>query len=250
MNIVITEDYASLSTYVANEVVTTINENKQAVLGLPTGGTPEGMYKELVKMYSNGEVDFSTVKTFNLDEYIGLPKDHPQSYSYYMKKNLFEHVNLKHENVYIPTTTVQNMHETCEGYERKIDQAGGFDITILGIGLNGHIGFNEPGSSQNDKTRVVDLDKSTITANARYFNSIEEVPNKAITIGISTILKSKRIIVLASGANKSEIMNEFLKHDPTSEIPATFLKLHPNVQLVLDKDASSKLDQRSLCTTF
>jgi glucosamine-6-phosphate deaminase len=242
MNIVITDDYCSLSTYVAKEIVTTIKNNKHTVLGLPTGGTPEGMYKELVKMYHNSEVDFSCVKTFNLDEYIGLANEHSQSYYYYMKKNLFDHVNLKQENVHVPSSNTKNMQGSCEEYEREIDHAGGIDLMILGIGLNGHIGFNEPGSSTTDTTRIVDLDESTIAANSRYFSSLNDVPKKGITIGIKTILKSKKIIVIASGINKSQIISDVLKNEPTSKIPATHLKLHSNVQLVLDKDASCKLD--------
>jgi glucosamine-6-phosphate deaminase len=250
MNIVITDDYSSISNYVAKEIVTTIKDNKHTVLGLPTGGTPEGMYNELVNMYRHGEVDFSSVRTFNLDEYIGLSKEHSQSYYYYMKKNLFNHVNLKRENVYIPSSNSKNMLVTCEEYEREINHAGGIDLMILGIGLNGHIGFNEPGSSTTDTTRIVDLAESTIVANSRYFSSLKDVPKKGITMGIKTILKSKKIILIASGLNKSQIISEVLKNEPTSKIPATYLKLHPNVQLVLDKDASSNLDPNLFCTTI
>ncbi|WP_288054039.1 glucosamine-6-phosphate deaminase, partial [Caloranaerobacter azorensis] len=178
MKVLIVKDYEEMSRKAANIVASQIILKPDSVIGLATGDTPKGMYRELIKLYNNGDIDFANIKTFNLDEYYGLPKENPQSYHYYMMENLFKHVNIKKENIHIPNGMVENIEKECEEYEKKIQQAGGIDLQVLGIGRNGHIGFNEPDLKFEAKTHLVELDEDTIKANSRFFNSIEEVPTK------------------------------------------------------------------------
>ncbi len=241
MKVIVEKDYKKMSKKAAQLVKHQINEKPDSVLGLPTGGTPLQMYSELIDMYKRGEVDFSQVVTFNLDEYYGLTPDHPQSYHYYMYNNFFDHVNIKEENINILDGMTQNIEKECEEYERKIEQAGGIDLQVLGIGPNGHIGFNEPSQSLKDKTHLVKLTEETREANSRFFESKEEVPKKALTMGISTILKSDKIIIMAAGENKASTINKTLSGQINTCTPSTLLQTHPDVTVIVDKDAARYL---------
>ena len=219
MKLIITKNYEELSRAAAEEFAKVINKNPNAVLGLATGGSPVGMYKELIKMYQNNEVDFSKVTTINLDEYVGLNPEHEQSYRYFMNENLFKYLDFKKESHHFPS--IENMM----GYDEDIKKSGGIDIQILGIGSNGHIAFNEPFTNIDEKTHIVELTENTIKDNSRFFKSINEVPTKAITMGLNTILQSKEIFLIATGKNKSMAVKKMLegKYDPSC--PASCLNL-------------------------
>lgn len=238
MKLIIEKDYNELSKRVADILKTEIKANPQIVLGLATGSTPIGAYKELIKLHKEEELDFSEVKTFNLDEYIGLSGNHPNSYRHFMNEELFKHININIENVHIPNGKAKDMEEHCKEYDGYIEKAGGIDIQVLGIGTNGHIAFNEPAKELNLGTSIVDLTESTINDNARFFDTIDEVPKTAVTMGIGSILKAKKIIVLASGKSKTSIMKQFLKGNTiTTNIPASLLLLHPDVTVIIDEEA-------------
>ncbi len=213
-----------------------------SVLGLATGSTPLGMYSELINIYNKKEVNFENVKSFNLDEYYGLNKDNEQSYNYYMNENFFKHINIKPENINIPNGAAENIEEECVSYEKRIKEAGGIDIQVLGIGVNGHIGFNEPDVKFEAETHLVQLDEQTIESNARFFESREEVPTSAISMGIKTIMHSRKIILLANGKSKADAINKALNGKITPDVPASILQLHLDVTVILDKEAASLLD--------
>lgn len=246
MRVIITVNYDEMSKKAAEIVKKQIKEKPNTVLGLATGSTPLVMYKHLIEMYKRGEIDFSNVITFNLDEYIGLSPDHPQSYHYFMFHNFFNHINIKKENVHIPNGIAEDLEEECRKYEEEIEKAGGIDLQILGIGINGHIGFNEPDESIETKTHVVTLTEKTINANKRFFKSAEEVPRKAITMGLGSIMKAKKIVLLASGKNKAEAIKETIKGQLTTKVPATVLALHPDVTIIIDKEAASLIPDEDL----
>ncbi|KHO62282.1 MULTISPECIES: glucosamine-6-phosphate deaminase [Thermoanaerobacter] len=246
MKVIITVNYDEMSKKAAEIVKKQIKEKPNTVLGLATGSTPLGMYKHLIEMYKKGEIDFSNVITFNLDEYIGLSPDHPQSYHYFMFHNFFNHINIKKENVHIPNGIAEDLEEECRKYDEEIEKAGGIDLQILGIGVNGHIGFNEPEESIETKTHVVTLTEDTINANKRFFKSAEEVPRKAITMGLGSIMKAKKIVLLASGKNKAEAIKETIKGQLTTKVPATVLALHPDVTIIIDKEAASLIPDEDL----
>lgn len=215
---------------------------KPTVLGLATGSTPIPLYAELVRMHKEEGLDFAKVITFNLDEYIGFPAEHPQSYHYYMHHHFFQHVNIEPTNIHLLNGSLQDRAEIeahLRQYEQAIADAGGIDIQILGIGVEGHIGFNEAGSELTSQTRIVDLDESTRRANARLFNdNFDEVPHQAMTMGIATILRARKCILLASGDNKAGIIKKTVSAmEPTTSIPATALLNHPNTQFLLDREA-------------
>jgi len=241
MNIIICGDTKEFNEKSAQIVASQIRQKPNSVLGLATGSTPVGMYHQLVEMYKNNELDFEQVTTFNLDEYVGLDKDHPQSYHAFMYKNLFDHINIKKENVHLPDGKASNLESECTAYEEKIKNAGGIDLQVLGIGHNGHIGFNEPKTPFESTTHVVELDQRTIEANSRFFDSIEQVPRKALSMGIKTIMHAKKILFMASGADKAEIVAKALQGPVTPDVPASVLQLHPDVTVVLDIEAASKL---------
>lgn len=225
-------------------------EDKRTVLGLATGSTPIPVYVELVRMHREEGLDFSRVVTFNLDEYLGLPAEHPQSYHQYMHHHFFRHINISPRNIHLLDGSLQDpkaIDVHLRQYEQAIDDAGGIDIQILGIGVEGHIGFNEAGSDLTSQTRVVTLEKSTREANARFFNdNLGEVPTQAITMGIGTILKAKTCILLASGVSKAQIIKETLNAAaPTPSIPASALLKHPNAIVMLDRDAGQYLTYKS-----
>lgn len=215
------ENYERLSQLAALEVKKKIQKGNQVNLGLPTGGTPIGMYKELV---NDSHLDWWNVTTFNLDEYEGIDPNHPESYENFMNRNLFDHIEIDRFNVWFPSLE--------KVYDDVIDNMGGLDLTILGIGTNGHIAFNEPGSPFNSKTRLVDLDKQTIEDNARFFNSIDEVPTQAITMGLDTIMKSKEILLIAQGKKKLDIIQKAMFGDITEDIPASILQQHENLTIL------------------
>lgn len=233
MNVIICKDYEEISCVAANMAATQINEKPDSVLGLPTGDTPLGMYKNLIKK----NIDFSDIKTFNLDEYYPISPDNTQSYSFYMRNNFFEKINIKPENTFIPNGMTDKIEAECTEYENKINEAGGIDLMILGIGNNGHIGFNEPESNLCPKVHSVQLSESTIKANSRFFSSQDNVPKQAITMGMGTILNAKKIIILASGYKKLKAVKEILNGKINTDYPATFLNMHNDVTLICDRDA-------------
>jgi glucosamine-6-phosphate deaminase len=241
MRIIVVNNYEEMSKKAAAMVASQITLKPNSILGLATGDTPFGMYEELVRMYKEKQLDFSEVKSFNLDEYFGLDKNNNQSYYYFMMKNLFNHVNIKKENTNIPNGMTENTEEECKNYDKRIDEAGGIDIQILGIGVNGHIGFNEPDVNFEAGTHLVSLDEKTIESNSRFFNSIDEVPTKALSMGIKTIMNSKKIVLLASGAAKADAIAKAVNGKISPELPASVLQLHRDVTVIIDKDAASKL---------
>jgi glucosamine-6-phosphate deaminase len=235
------DNYEGLSNKAASIIASQITLKENSVLGFSTGSTPEGMYSRLVQMYRQGLLDFNKVVTFNLDEYVGLSPDHPQSYHYFMHQHLFNHVNVPPENINIPLGTAENLEEHCRAYDKKIAAVGGIDLQVLGIGVNGHIGFNEPDRCLSAWTCVVDLSEATIKANSRFFNSEDEVPRQAITMGMASILHARRLMLLASGKSKARAIRETLSGKVSTQVPASFLQLHPNAIIVMDKEAASLL---------
>lgn len=240
MNVVVVSNFDGMSEEVAKMIRAQIVSKPHSVLGLATGSSPLGVYKLLVEYASRG-VDFSGVTTFNLDEYVGLDSNHPQSYRHYMNENLFSKVNIPQEQTFIPNGVAQDLKAECEYYEQRIKQAGGIDLQILGIGTNAHIGFNEPGTPFESRTQVVDLAPSTITDNARFFASLAEVPTQAISMGIKSIMQAKNIILMANGGSKADAIYAAVKGPITVDVPASVLQLHPSVTFVLDQAAASKL---------
>ncbi len=242
MDLKVVEHYDEMSEVAANLVAGTIKDKKDAVLGLATGSTPEGMYARMVEMHRRKLIDFSTVTTFNLDEYIGLEPDHPQSYHYYMNRNLFDHVNIDPENISIPYSgSDKGLEETCRKFDERIEQAGGIDLQVLGIGVNGHIGFNEPARHLKAGTHLVELAEETIEANSRFFQSKDEVPRKAITMGMGSIMKAGKVLLMASGINKAEAVRDSLSGLVSTKTPASLLQLHRDIVIVIDREAASLL---------
>ncbi|MFA5576027.1 MAG: glucosamine-6-phosphate deaminase [Tissierellaceae bacterium] len=243
MKIVVEKDYQAMSKTAAAILADAIRANPKIVLGLATGSTPVGLYGELKKQYRQGQLDFSNVRTFNLDEYIGLPKEDPNSYGYFMNEELFKDINIPLENTHIPDGQAEDLEEYCRAYDKSISQEGGIDIQILGIGENGHIAFNEPDESLALETNIVELTEDTIKANSRFFNSMDQVPKTAISMGIGTILKARKIILLASGEKKAPIIGQLLKtRRINTMLPASFLLLHPDVTLVVDQAAYGEMN--------
>lgn len=236
--IIISKDYEEMSKLAALEVKRCIVENPKIVLGLATGKTPEGLYKNLISMYENNEIDFSKVKTVNLDEYVGLIGEDKNSYRYFMNTKLFNYINIDKNNTFIPNGLAKNIKEECVEYDYKIKELGGIDLQILGIGENGHIGFNEPDDFLTLGTHQTSLKEKTIKANSIYFASLDDVPKKAVTLGIGGIMRAKKIILLASGENKAMAIKELLSGKVTTKIPATMLQMHNDVTLIIDEDAA------------
>ncbi len=241
MEIIVKDSVEEMSKAAARMVARTLNAKPNAVLGLATGSTPLGLYKELVRMHNDEGLDFSQVTTFNLDEYVGLTQKHTQSYHYFMHENLFKHINIPPQNVYIPSGTTDNYESFCKWYEQRIVECGGIDLQILGIGSDGHIAFNEPSSSLGSRTRIKTLAKQTIDDNARFFDSAEEVPIYAITMGVGTILEAHKIILLANGKNKADAVAQSVEGPVTSLITASALQLHRDTMFILDRGAASGL---------
>ena len=239
MKVIVTKNYDEMSAVAADMFKDALKAKKDTVLGLATGSTPEGMYANLVAAYNAGEIDFAEVKSINLDEYYPIKKSDDQSYDYFMRKHLFSHVNMKEENIHLPNGEAADADvEACE-YEKLIDSLGGADIQVLGIGRNGHIGFNEPDTYLLADTHLTGLTASTIEANSRFFASEEDVPKHALTMGIGSIFKSKKLVVMASGKEKAEAVKTLLEGKIRTDCPATMLGLHRDCTLVCDEDAYS-----------
>ena len=244
MKIIIASDKQKMSEIAADILASLIKEKPSAVLGLATGSTPLGIYQRLITKHQNEGLDFSKITTFNLDEYLGLSPQHPQSYNYFMQENLFRHVNLDPSRIFVPRGDTPKPKDFCLWYEEQIKRAGGIDLQLLGIGSDGHIAFNEPGSSLASRTRVVALYKQTIEDNARFFKMPEEVPRFAITMGVGTILEARRILLVANGSQKAEACAKFIEGPITNQITASSLQLHPKVTVVLDEDAAALLKNK------
>lgn len=232
--------YEAMSKKAADIVAAQIILKDNSVLGLATGSTPVGMYRSLVQRFSSGELDFSGVKSVNLDEYVGLSGTHRQSYRYFMQKNLFDHVNIDKSNTFVPNGLGDPEKESAR-YDDIINGMGGIDMQVLGIGHNGHIGFNEPSEEFTFGTHVVRLTQSTIEANSRFFDSTDEIPKLAITMGVGAIMRAKRVLMLASGFDKADIVQRAFFGPITPRVPASVLQLHPDVVLVGDEAALSKV---------
>lgn len=225
--------------YVAIEMFRTIQKQSEPKLGLATGGTMEPVYKSLVQLIEHNPIDLSALKTFNLDEYYGLDKDHPQSYLYFMKHHLFNHIDITENQYYFPDNNAVNLEADNQAYDQLVKSPDGVHLQILGIGTNGHIGFNEPGTPFDSNTRLVQLTDETIQANARFFNHVEEVPTRAVTMGIKTIMSAERIILLAVGKKKQPIIHELYHMEtPDTDVPASVLLTHPDVLIVTDNEAA------------
>ncbi|QUH18823.1 glucosamine-6-phosphate deaminase [Alkaliphilus sp. B6464] len=238
MKIYIEENYEQVSKRAALIMASQVVLKPDSVLGLATGSTPIGMYEELIAMYKRGEIDFSNVTTFNLDEYYKLPIENENSYYSFMMNTLFNHINVKKENIHLPNGMTESVEEECKNYEEKIKEAGGIDMQLLGIGGNAHIGFNEPAYKLSVDTDIVDLTQKTIKDNSRFFDNEEDVPKKAISMGIGSIMKAKKIILLASGEGKAEAIRDMTNGYINTKVPASILQAHPDVTLIIDKDAA------------
>lgn len=244
MRVIIEKDYDAVSCRAADFVTELLQRKPDALLGLATGSTPLGLYKELIRRHREEGLDFSKVTTVNLDEYYRLPPNHPQSYNHFMHESLFKHVNIPESHINIPSGTAKNVYAWCENYERRIKELGGIDLQILGIGSDGHIAFNEPGSSLGSRTRPKTLTAETIRDNSRFFGPGEEVPKFAITMGVGTILEARMCLIMASGEKKARIWAEFIEGPVTAQVTASALQLHPNVVAISDEAAASRLKRR------
>lgn len=243
MRIIKTTDYNDMSRKAANIISAQIISKPDCVLGLATGSTPIGTYKKLVERYEKGDLDFSAITTVNLDEYKGLPKENDQSYYYFMHENLFDHVNIRPEASHLPNGIVDDSDTECARYEELIRSLGGQDLQLLGLGHNGHIGFNEPSDNFEKVTHCVNLQERTIEANKRFFASADDVPKQAYTMGIGTIMQAKKILIIASGEDKADIVRDAFFGPITPKVPASVLQLHSDVILVADAAALSKIPE-------
>ncbi len=244
MEIRVSKTYEELSRRAAGMVAAVINAKPNAVLGLATGSSPLGLYRELARMHKDEGLDFSQVTTFNLDEYVGLSARHEQSYHYFMQENLFKYINVPRERIHIPSGTTKNYSAFCQWYEDRIRACGRIDVQVLGIGSDGHIAFNEPTSSLASRTRLKTLARQTIEDNARFFDKPEDVPIYAITMGVGTILEARQLVLVASGAGKADAVAKMVEGPVTSMVTASALQLHPNADVFLDEAAASKLTMR------
>lgn len=241
MKIIKVKDYEAMSKKAAVIVSSQINMKNDCVLGLATGDTPLGMYKELIRMHNEEIIDFKDVTTFNLDEYYGISGENDQSYKYYMDHNFFNHINIDPKKTYIPNGMAEDIIDECIRYDKLIQENGDIDLQVLGIGRNGHIGFNEPDVKFEACTHLVELDEETIEANSRFFDNIDEVPKKAISMGIKNIMHADKIILIASGLDKADAVKAAVEGSISPNVPASVLQLHPNTIFILDEEAASKL---------
>ncbi|MBR3870081.1 MAG: glucosamine-6-phosphate deaminase [Clostridia bacterium] len=230
------DSYEKLSRQAANIISAQVILKPDCVLGLATGSSPIGTYKQLIKWCDKGDVDFSEVTTFNLDEYVGLDGSHDQSYRYFMNSNFFDHINIRKENTFVPNGCAEDLDEECQNYENMIRKAGGIDLQLLGLGLDGHIGFNEPDEYFCRDTHIADLHESTIKANARFFGDESLVPTQAITMGMVSIMQAKKIILIANGQGKKEILEKAFYGPVTPFIPASILQLHPDITVIYSEN--------------
>ena len=238
MRVIVCNTYEEMSTEAAKIMAAQVHMKPDCVLGLATGSTPVGAYKELIAMYNNKEIDFSGVTTFNLDEYYPIKRDNDQSYYYFMHDNLFNHINIPEERIHVLNGEVADPEKECADYEKCIYEHGGIDLQLLGIGRNGHIAFNEPDENLVAGTHLTGLTENTIEANSRFFESIDDVPRKALTMGMGSIMKARKIILLANGKSKAAVIKEMLNDNVTTSVPATLLKCHPDVVIICDKEAA------------
>lgn len=239
--ILVRSDPQAVADVVAGLIADLVRSRPACVLGLATGGTPIETYRRLIQMHRDEGLDFSQVTTFNLDEYIGLGPDHPQSYRAFMRENLFDHINIDPARTYVPNGLTSDPDGVGVRYEAMISDAGGIDFQLLGIGHNGHIAFNEPGAAADSRTRVVGLAELTVEKNARFFDSADDVPRTAITMGIGTILEARRIVLMANGEGKAEAICQAIEGEATEEHPASLLQRHEDVTFVIDEAAASRL---------
>ncbi|MDD4540817.1 MAG: glucosamine-6-phosphate deaminase [Eubacteriales bacterium] len=237
MKVICVEDELAVGIEAARLISAVIRLKPDCNLGLATGTTPITTYNELVRMYEEEGLDFSLVSTFNLDEYIGLDADHPQSYAYFMAEHLLSKVNIKKENTHIPNGKTLRVDRTCSAYDKKIENSGGLDLQLLGIGRNGHIGFNEPGTKFVAETHKINLTEDTIKANSRFFEREEDVPRTAITIGMRSIMNARRILLIATGESKTDAVHALLCGEITPQVPASLLQLHPEMTVIVDRAA-------------
>ncbi|MCM3018753.1 glucosamine-6-phosphate deaminase [Priestia megaterium] len=242
MNIIQVKNYSEMSAKAADMLISKLHEKPNMNLGLATGGTPKGLYDHLIQDHKEHGTSYKHVTSFNLDEYVGMKPQDPNSYHYYMADALFNHIDIDVSNTHVPNGLADTPEEECRRYDEMIQNHGGIDLQILGIGQNGHIGFNEPGTSFNSPTHIVTLEESTRKANARYFNSLDEVPTQAITMGIESIMKSKEILLLISGEAKAEAMYQLLNGEITEDFPASILKKHHCVTIIADQEALAKVN--------
>lgn len=249
MKIIQASNYTDLSRKAANIISAQVILNERSVLGLATGSTPIGTYQQLIDWYKKGDIDFSKITTFNLDEYVGLGKEDAQSYRHFMDDHFFSYINITPTSLHIPNGKAADMEAECTRYETLISDAGGIDLQLLGIGHNGHIGFNEPGDAFEKCTHLVALNNSTIQANARFFHSIDDVPTHAITMGIKTIMQAKKILLIANGLDKQNILEKALYGPVTPFVPASILQLHPDLTVIYcyEANASSSKNKESSC---
>lgn len=243
MRIIAAKDYNDMSRKAANIISAQVILKPDCVLGLATGSSPIGTYKQLIEWYKKGDLDFSQVKTANLDEYRGLPKSNDQSYDYFMKDNFFNHININFDNLHIPDGEEPDAEKACADYDRIVAELDGLDMQLLGMGHNGHIGFNEPADVFPKMTNCVDLTESTITANSRLFDSIDDVPRQAYTMGIGTIMRARKVLVVANGEGKARIVRDAFFGDVTPRVPASILQFHPDVTVIVDAEAGALCPQ-------
>ena len=243
MRIIEAQDYKDMSRKAANIISAQMILKPESVIGLATGSTPIGVYDQLTEWYKKGDLDFSKIHTVNLDEYKGIDAENKQSYHYFMNQHLFSRVNIELQNTFVPDGMNENQDEECQRYEKLIAGLGGVDLQLLGLGHNGHIGFNEPGTPAEITTHVVDLQESTIKANARFFESEADVPRKAISMGLASIMKSKNIVLMAYGKEKAEAIKGMVEGEVTTELPASILQNHANVTVIADEAAVSLLSK-------
>lgn len=237
LNIIKTNSEQQFNETGAGIIASLMQSNPRAILGLATGSTPVGVYEKLIELYKKGSVSFKQASSYNLDEYIGLPADHPESYRRFMDEKLFNHIDILPENTHVPEGNAPDPEQAAKDYAKLLDQAGQIDLQLLGLGHNGHIGFNEPADELTGPPHVVKLQERTRLANARFFNSIDEVPTHALTMGIGSILQAKQILLMAKGEDKAEIIAKALKGPITTQCPASLLQTHPNVVVVVDQAA-------------
>lgn len=242
MQICKVKNYQELSRKAANLIAAQVILKPDSVLGLATGSSPVGTYEHLTEMYENGDLDFSKVTTVNLDEYKGLAGSDEQSYRYFMNTHLFHKININHANTYVPDGTEPNAEKACQAYNELLHRVGPADIQILGLGHDGHIGFNEPADHFEDETHCVDLTETTIQANKRFFASEEDVPKQAYTMGIGTIMRCKKILVVVSGADKASILKQVVQGPVTPEVPGSILQFHPDCTIIADEAALSEMN--------
>ena len=240
MKVIITENYDEMSKKAAELMIELVKNNPNAILGLATGSSPIGMYQYMAKDCQNGNTSYKNVSTVNLDEYVGLTADHDQSYAYFMRTNLFDHIDIDLKNTNLPSGSAPDCQAECDRYNALLETKKP-DVQVLGLGSNGHIGFNEPNTPFDSVTHLVDLTENTIKDNSRLFNSIDEVPKQALSMGIKNIMQAKSILMVVSGKNKAEAVRGMVKGEITTQLPASVLQLHPFVTIICDKDAASLL---------